>query len=79
MYGENSHDNATPLNTGDFVDVKIDFESNRIFYFRNLQLEGFIAPSQSSFKEGKLYPCVSLGFESSVRFANESNSFGDLT
>ena len=46
MYGETSIDDAAPFNEGDIIDVKVDFEANRIYYFLNNVLQGYVAPTQ---------------------------------
>ncbi len=60
MHGEVSKDEIQPLVVGDLLDVRVDFSTNRVYFFHNEKLQGYLAPTQNSLKEGKLYPCIDM-------------------
>jgi hypothetical protein len=62
MYGEKSIDTVKSIESGDIIDIKIDFTTNRIIYFNNGQLQGWITPHKPLI-EGILYPCVNFSCE----------------
>jgi len=69
MRGEVSIDNAEPLQAGDIVDILLDFNLNRLYFFRNQKLQGYIAPTQSILLEDKIFPacCISAGTTITLR------------
>lgn len=69
---------VNPLQEGDLVDIKIDFEHNVAYFFRNLNLEGVLTSTQSLLREGKLFPCTDLSVGSEVSLVNEGNPLPDL-
>ena len=40
MSGENSLDDVQPFAVNDILDIKVDFDKNRIYYFHNNKLQG---------------------------------------
>lgn len=70
MGGEASIDDAESFQINDIIDIKVDFDKNRIYYFHNTRLQGYLTPSAFVFKEGKVFPCVSMAIDSELSFVN---------
>jgi len=73
MPGERHRDNVNPFMVSDVIDVRIDFDSNRIYFFHNYALQGYLAPTQHSLKENKLFPAVDLSTGTEVQICNDDN------
>ncbi len=69
MYGENTTE-VKEFVVGDVIDVLIDFDSNRIYYFNNELLQGWVACNRSLLLEGKLFTCVNLSYGTQVMLYN---------
>jgi hypothetical protein len=78
MYGEKSQDNVRPICVGDIIDVKIDFDLNRIYYFNNEELQGFFSPFKKVLKDGCIYPCVDMSIGSELVFMSEEEAKLDI-
>lgn len=68
MYGEAPSGEVAAINEGDIIDVKVDFDTNLIYYFNNNVEQGVIACTKNKLIEGELYPCVNLSLGTEVRF-----------
>jgi len=79
MYGETSKDDVKPLQPNDIVDIKLDFEANRIYFFCNDILQGYIAPTQNTLREGRLFPAVNLSVGAELTLRNVDNPELDIT
>lgn len=72
MYGEKGKDDVKPISPGDIIDIKIDFDLNRIYYFHNEYLQGFIAPQKHVLKEGTIYPSVDMAVNTTIVLLNNN-------
>jgi len=70
MYGERAIENVAPLSENDIVDVKIDFQTNRVYFFNNNKLQGYIGSTQTGLIEGKIVPCISMSVGCRVSLLN---------
>ncbi len=72
MFGEASKDDVKAVSVGDVIDVKIDFTANRIYYYNNEELQGFLTP-QKKLVEGTIYPSANLAQGTKLVFRNEED------
>lgn len=70
MFGETPHDVVEPFRIGDFIDVMIDFNKNRVYFFNNMRLQWFFSPS-INLKEGTLYPCIAMATGAKVEIRDD--------
>ncbi len=52
---------VTPIKSGDVIDVRIDFRTNRAYFWLNKQQQGSVASLSRPLPENRLYPTVTLG------------------
>jgi hypothetical protein len=78
MHGEMSIDDAKPFSPGDIIDVKIDFDTNRVYYFHNEKLQGYIAPTQNILVENKIFPCVDMSAGTAITLRNDDRPELDI-
>lgn len=71
------NDNLSP---GDTIDIRVDFERNRIYFFRNNVIEWFMCPSRVLQQvgnidvvndKGTLYPCIAMAVGGKVVLKND--------
>jgi hypothetical protein len=74
MFGEKAIENVKPLAPKDFIDIVTDFAANRIYFYHNERLQGFIAPIKVSLRDGLLFPCANLSGR--VEYCNSNTSVG---
>jgi len=62
--------NATgPLNSGDVIDIKVDFDKKQVHFWRNQEyISAYPAPY---LVEGAIYPAASISFDSEVIISND--------
>jgi len=51
----------------------VDFDRNRVYYFQNEKLQGYLSPSKSPLIHGTVYPCVALSVGSKVKLINNEH------
>jgi len=78
MHGEMSIDDAKSYSPGDLIDIKVDFDTNRIYFFHNEKLQGYIAPTQNILLEGKIFPCVDMSAGTSITLRNDDRPELDI-
>jgi len=71
MAGEKSKDGVMPISVGDVIDIVVDFDAQRIYFYNNERLQGYL-PSSKVLREGTLYPCANLSVGSEVLLRQET-------
>lgn len=61
---------VSELNTGDIIDVQVDFDANMIFYYNNEALQGVMVCTKHKLVEGQLWPTVNLSYGSEIVLKN---------
>lgn len=68
-YGEKTKI-VSPLQDGDVIGIRVDFDAQLVYYYRNQLLEGTVTCVKRRMEEGKVYPCVDLSIGSEVKIIN---------
>eukprot|EP01118_Nematostelium_gracile_P002828 TRINITY_DN13172_c0_g1_i1.p1 TRINITY_DN13172_c0_g1~~TRINITY_DN13172_c0_g1_i1.p1 ORF type:complete len:114 (-),score=19.04 TRINITY_DN13172_c0_g1_i1:113-454(-) len=70
MFGELSVFDVSPINAGDLIGVKVDYDANTISYFNNDIYQGTIFATKNTMKEGRVFCCCNLSIGTEVSFWN---------
>lgn len=69
MHGEPTIKGVTEIFNGDVIDIKVDFDQNRIFFMNNEKLVGHVKP-KSNLEEDQYFWGVNLSVDTSVCIDN---------
>jgi len=58
-----------PICVGDYIGIKIDFDSNLVTYYNNDMVQGTLNPAKK-LEENTLFPCVDMSAGTEVCFVN---------
>ncbi len=70
---------VAPVTAGSFIDVKVDFDAQRVYYWFNDILQGYFRCTKFVLEEGKLYPCANLSIGTEVTLRNDDDPVLDTT
>jgi hypothetical protein len=79
MYAEEQKDVFQVISVGDIIDVKVDFDANRIYYWKNDQLVGYVTASKRKLREGELFPGAAFSVGTRLSFVNDETPKLDLS
>jgi len=61
-----------PIMANDIIDVLVDFNTNKVYFWNNSRFVGVISHSSVVFQENKIYPCVNLSSTTVVTLLQNS-------
>jgi hypothetical protein len=67
-----------PLHPGSIVDVKLDFDQHRIYYWHDDRLQGYITCTKHKLSESALYPAINMSIGTEVEFRNNDKAKLDM-
>lgn len=68
-YGEKV-EQVSPLRDGDIIGIRVDFDRQMIYYYKNQHLEGVVSCTKRKIEEGRVFPCVGLSIGAHIRIMN---------
>jgi hypothetical protein len=57
---------------GDHVGVRVDFNLNRVYFYNNDLVQGFVTCDEGVLREGEVFPAVGLAVGTSLTFVNQA-------
>lgn len=74
MYGL-SHQPAPPVEVGDIIDVLVDFDLQKIYYWNNSKYLGELESTKTPLVEREIFPAANLSQDTQVTFRNYDRVF----